>query len=74
VSAPTFNELVQYGKCFVLISCSATQAEADKLSFLSTLRKQSARVIEAGPGVQRLGGREEKLQPGASGSVGHAGI
>lgn len=41
----TFNELVQYRKCFVLITCSATQAEADKSSFLSTLRKQSVRVI-----------------------------
>lgn len=51
----TFNELVQYGKCFVLITCSATQAEADKLSFLSTLRKQSVRVIGTGPGVQKLG-------------------
>lgn len=26
----TFYELVRYGKCFVLITCSATQAQADK--------------------------------------------
>lgn len=42
----TFNELVHYRKCFVLITCSAAQAEADKQSFLSTLRKRSVRVMD----------------------------